>query len=118
MFDIYKVPAKSTLDDPSIQFILNGVRVELYYCWCNGEGERWNFSLTLNHPLIGFSIHENGGKVVDISRLITDMNDELKGPNTVSFSEMDELVPAIVEALNPAYLNAPEHSASEDYYGE
>jgi hypothetical protein len=118
MFNVWNIPAKSALDEPSVQFKLNGVCVDLYYFWCNGEGERWHFSLTLNHPLIGFSIHENGGKVVDVARLFRDMNDELEGANRVGFSEMDELVPAIVEALKPAYLKAPEHSASEDYYGE
>jgi hypothetical protein len=115
---VTNIPAQSVLDEASIEFIVNGICVEVFYCWCNGEGERWKFSLTLNHPAIGFSIHENGGKVEDITRLVMDMNDELEGANRVGFSEMNKLLPAIVEALNPSYLNSPEHSASDDYYGE
>jgi hypothetical protein len=115
---VKNIPAQSVLDEPSIEFIVNGICVEVFYSWCNGGGKRWKFSLTLNHPAIGFSIHENGGKVEDISRIISDMNDELEGANRVGFSEMNKLLPAIVEALNPAYLNSPEHSAGDDYYGE
>jgi hypothetical protein len=119
MFTICKIPAKSALDYPSIQFRLNGICVEMFFGWDNSEGEQWKFSLTLNHPLLGFSIDENGGTVGDIARLIRDMNEELEleGVKTVGFFEMDELVPAIVEAVKPAYLNSPNHSASDDYSG-
>ena len=115
---VNNIPAQSVLNEPSIEFIVNGVSVEIYYNWCNSEGKKWKFFLTLNHPLVGFSIHENGGKVEDIARIISDMNDELVEANRVGFSEMNILLPAIVEALSPAYLNSPEHSASDDYYGE
>lgn len=120
MFKISKIPAKSAFGEPSLQFSVNGVDVDMFYGWDNCEGNKWAFCLTLKHPLINFSIDEKGGQAADISRLIGYMNAALEsaGKETVGFLARAELVPAITEALKPTYLKAPTHSASDDYYGE